>query len=110
MATEYKTDNLIGGKIQTDQVKVAADTYYRGMPLKYNSGTDRYQYDATAGDINAIWLEEERIVASNDLRGSVIVGGSVNEAGLVDNANAALTVTDAMISLAAEDGIYIKRS
>jgi len=105
----YTVDDLVAGPVITDQVKVAADTYYRGMPLKYNSGTDRYEYSATAGETNAIWLEATRIVAANDSRGSVIIGGEVNGNGMVDSAGAALTITDAMISLAAIEGIYIKR-
>ena len=107
--TTYKTENLIGGEIKTDQVKVLADTYYRGMPLKYNSATDRYEYSATAGEMAAVWLEETRIIATSDLRGSVIVGGEINAAGIVDDSGDALTITDAMISLAEPDGFYIKR-
>lgn len=110
MATAtYKTEDLIGGEIKTDQVKVLADTYYRGMTLKYNSSTDRYEYSAVAGEIAAVWLEETRVVGTNDLRGSVIVGGEINAAGIVDNSGDAQTITDEIISKSAPNGFYIKR-
>jgi hypothetical protein len=107
--TTYNVDDLIAGDIITDQVKVLADTYYRGMPLKYNTGTDRYEYSATAGEVVAVWLEDERIVAANDSRGSVILGGEVNGEGLVNDSGAKLTVTDAIRARAAQVGLYIKR-
>lgn len=107
--TTYTVDDLVAGKVITDEVKVAADTYYRGMPLTYDSGDDRYSYSATAGEINAIWLEDTRVVAANDSRGSVIIGGEVNGNGMVDGSGSALTITDAMISMSALEGIYIKR-
>lgn len=38
MATDYLSGNkLIAGPVSTEQVDLAADVYYRGMPLKYGS-------------------------------------------------------------------------
>lgn len=108
--TTYKTEDLIGGDIKTSQVKLAADTYYRGMPLEYDSNNDRYKYTSTYSNIAAIFLEDDSRAVSANGWASVIVGGEIQEGGLVDDSNSALTVTEDMIANFAANGFYIKRS
>jgi hypothetical protein len=104
----YNTENLIAGAIQTQQVKFAADTYYRGMPLEYDAGNDRWKYYTADAKFAAVFLGEEVTLTDNEYD-AIIIGGAVSEVGLVDNSNAALTVTEDMIAAAAANGIYIKR-
>lgn len=110
MSTAYNTEKLIAGKIQTQQVKLAADTYYKGMPLAYNSSTDAYGYDATAATLAGIFMEDESRVLSSAGYGTVIVGGEIYEGGLVNDSNAALTVDEDFIAAVAPRGFYIKRA
>ena len=60
MATTYATENLICGQIQTDQVYLKADTYYRGMPLKYTAASDYYEYSAKGSELAAIYLGDKQ--------------------------------------------------
>ena len=115
MATvTYNTENLIAGEIKTDQVPLAADTYYRGMPLTYNAGNNNYEYDATPAqtDTIAIYLGNG-IGASRVLSApgydTVIIFGEVMEGGIVTDANAAFTVTEDIRAICAQAGIFIKR-
>jgi hypothetical protein len=108
MATTYIVDDLIAGPVITDEGKMAADTYYRGMTLTYNTSTGYYTYNATAGSINAVYNGPTLALDAAD-RGSIIIGGEVHKAGLVNDSGAALTVTDDIIAQAALDGLYIKR-
>jgi hypothetical protein len=106
--TTYNTEKLIAGEIKTQQVKLAADTYYRGMLLKYDADNDRYTYDATAATLGAIFLEDERTVAANGWA-SVIVGGEVYQGGLVNDSGVALTIDEDFIAAVAPRGFYVKR-
>ena len=104
----YITENLVAGEIRTQQVKMAADTYYKGMPLEYDSGNDRYQYLAS-GTMAGFFLEDEsRAVAANGWA-SIIVGGEVSENGIVTDANAAYTMTEDLRAAWAAEGFYVKR-
>ena len=108
-STTYNEENLIAGPIETQQVAFAADTYYRGMPLEYDSDNDRYKYLAS-GTIAGFFLEDESRAISADGYGSAIVGGDVYEGGIVDDSNDTYTVTEDLIATAAGVGIYIKRT
>ena len=110
MSTTYLTEELIAGDIKTDQVNLAADTYYRGMPLKYTAASDYYEYSAVAGEIQAIFMEDESRTLASAGYGSVIVGGDVYEGGFVDDSGDALTLDDDYIAAAASNGFYIKRT
>ena len=112
MSTTYNTENLIAGDVKTDQARLAADTYYRGMPLAYtdDSGDGYYEYSATVADIRAFFMEPETRTLSAAGFGSVIVGGDIYEGGIVDSSGDALTITDDFIATAAEHGFYIKRT
>ena len=113
-SVDYITEKLIAGEIITDQVALAADTYYKGMILTYDSGNDRYQYDATpaATDTVAIYLGdgsgEGRVLAAPGYD-SVIIAGEVFEGGIVTDANAVFTVTEDIRAACNAVGIYIKR-
>ena len=109
MATSYETEKLIGGEIKTQQVKFAADTYYKGMPLEYDAGNDRYQYLAS-GALAGFFLEDEsRAILANGW-GFLISGGEIQEGGIVTDANAAYTVTEDLIATWRAEGFFIKRS
>ena len=112
MPTTYATENLICGEIQTDQVKLKAGTYYRGMPLKYTATSDYYEYDATPANLAAIYLGNpqatSRILSSAGYD-AVIKGGQVFQDGFVDNSGAALTIDEDYIAAAAANGFYIKK-
>ena len=112
--TNYNTDRLIAGQVQTQQVKFAADRYYRGMPLEYDAANDRYRYYGTDTSIlHGFFLEDDNlgsgIVKADNEWGSIINGGEVQEGGIVDDSGNAMTITEDMIAGAALLGIYIKR-
>lgn len=114
MATSYATEKLIAGPIQTDQVYLAADTYYRGMILTYNAVGNYYEYDATpaAGDTVGIYLgnpQDTSRVLSAAGYDAIITGGEVFESGIVTDANAAFTVTEDIRAVCNQAGLYIKR-
>lgn len=106
-STQYETEDLICGNVQTQQVKFAADTYYRGMPLEYDSSNDRYRY-LNAGDIAGIFLGEETTLVNDDYD-CIIMSGEIYEGGLVTDGNAAFTVTEDIIAAWAARKFYIKR-
>ena len=104
----YETENLVGGAITTQQVKFVADTYYKGMPLEYDSANDRYRYLAS-GSLAGFFLEDvSRTLINNDW-GSIISGGEIQEAGIVTDLNAAYTVSEDLIAAWAALGYKIKR-
>lgn len=105
--TNYETEKLIAGPVQTQQVKFAADTYYRGMPLEYDADNDRY-VTLTSGSIAGIFLGEETTLVNNDYD-SIIIGGEIYAGGLVTDLNTAFTVTEDIIAAWAPRGFYIKR-
>jgi hypothetical protein len=107
-ATTYTTENLIAGKIQTQQVPLAADTYYRGMALEFNSGTGYYEV-LSSGSISGIYLGEEATLTAGDFN-SVIVGGEVYEGGIVNGSNVALTFTDTILAAWSVRGFYVKKA
>lgn len=116
MATiTYNTENLIAGDLKTDQVPLAADTYYRGMPLTYNSGNNNYEYDATPAvtDTVAVYLGSgigaSRVLSQPGYDTVAITGSELLESGLVTDTNTAFTVTEDLRAIFAKSGIIIKR-
>lgn len=112
MATDYNTESLIGGKYFTAQEPLAADTYYKGMPLKANA-SGYYEYDSTVLSTVAIYLgdgESSEVIGTNADRSTVITFGEIQEAGIVDDSGDAITITQAMRVACAANGLYIKRS
>jgi len=205
----YMTESLIGGEIKTQQSILAADTYYKGMPLQYNftvptegtadvgntgdgtmtgvtqgvtgqlkigtyevkcvevathGGTfsladpngnllatdltifagagevtefaigglvfsitdgatdfvagDKFTLAITAGayaylaggQLAGFFLEDESRIISSAAAGSIIIGGEIQEGGIVDDSGDALTITEDMIVEWAALGFYVKRS
>lgn len=100
--------NLQAGKVTTDQVGLAADTYYPGMLLEYDAATDKYIALVTDANMAAIYNGEERTLAAVGV-GDCIMGGEINETGLVSNANVALTLTEDQRATYRDNGFYIKR-
>ena len=107
MTTNYITNNLIAGDVKTQQVKFAAGTYKRGMALEYDASNDRYTV-LSSGDIAGIFLGEDRTLV-NDEYDSIIIGGEVYAAGILNSSGTALTITEDMIAAWAESGFYVKR-
>jgi hypothetical protein len=111
--TYYNTDNLIAGSIQSQQVKFAEDTYWRGMPLEYDAANDRYCYYGTDTNIlHGFFLEDDGgvgVAKADNEWGSIIRGGEIHESGIVDDSGNAMTITEDMIAGAAILGFYIKR-
>lgn len=103
----YEAETLIAGKIQTAQRPLKADTYYRGMPLKYTAASDYYEYSATGSELAAIFLGEKRTLSVTGYD-SVILGGEVMEGGFVNDSGAALTLDVDYKAAAAANGFYIK--
>lgn len=106
--TTYNTENLVAGEVVTQQVKFAADTYYKGMPLEFDSGNNRYQYLAS-GTLAGFFLEDESRAIEANGWGSIISGGEVYEGGIVTDANVAYTITEILIAAWAVLGFYVKR-
>ena len=111
-AVTYNTETLIAGEIKTDQAPLAADTYYKGMPLKYTAASDYWEYDSTCTG-GGFYLGDGKS-ASRTLSGTgydtIIVGGDVMEGGIVNDSGTALTVSEDMIAANGKMGLYIKRS
>lgn len=99
---------LQAGNVTTDQVPLAADTYYTGMLLEYDATNDVYIALATDANMAGIYNGEEKTLASAGY-GSAIMGGEINETGLVDAAGAAITLTEDQRAAYRDKGFYIKR-
>lgn len=105
--TTYNTEGLIAGMFITDQKKMAADTYYRGMPLEYDTDNDRLKALDT-GNIAGIWLEDERTLTANQY-GTVIIWGELNERGIVDSSGDEYTITEDIRQAWRALGFFLKR-
>ena len=113
MAVNYNDEKLLVGRHETDEVPLAADVYYRGQLLAFNSGTGMYEdMDANQGTLAGIYLGNAELVPetlnAGDIR-TIIVGGEVNERGLVDNTGAVRTITVANRAAWNILGFYVKR-
>ena len=115
-AVTYNTENLIAGEIVTDQVALAADTYYKGMLLTYVAGSNNWAYDAAPGAADtgvAIYLgdnvSDSRVLSSPGY-GTVIKAGAVMEGGFVNDSGVAVTLDEDIISVLGTFGIHVKRS
>lgn len=97
MAVDYKTESLLLGVHHTRQVAMDAGTYYRGQRLALN--TDQ-MCDIAAGDtaLCGVFLgdgyTDPVTLVDGDVR-TVIVGGELQAAGVVDSAGAAVVLTEA---------------
>ena len=100
---------LQAGWITTDQLPLAADTYYDGMLLEYDATNDRYFALATDANMAAIYNGGEKTLSSAGY-GDCIMAGEINETGLVDDSNAALTLTEDQRATYRGRGFYIKRA
>jgi hypothetical protein len=115
-AVTYNTESLIAGSIQTDQVYLAADTYYKGMLLTYDANNNYWVYDATPGAADTgvgIYLGDSvstsRLLSSAGY-GTIIKGGDVQEGGFVNDSGNAVTLDEDIISVLGTFGIYVKRA
>ena len=106
----YKTEDLLIGVHHTRQVALDADTYYRGQRLAFN--TDQ-MCDIANGDtvLCGVYLgigdAASEVLADADVR-TVIVGGELNERGVVDSAGAAVVLTEAQKVAYQKLGFYFE--
>jgi len=89
-----KGKEYIAGKIQTEQLPIAAGTYYPGQALENNAGVLQ---NKSAGDLAAIYNGDAQRVEVGRFRDDVILGGELAVTGLVDGSNVQLVVSDADI-------------
>ena len=115
-AVTYNTENLIGGWIETDQVALAADTYYKGMLLTYVAGSNNWAYDAAPSVADtgvAVYLgdnvSDSRVLSAPGY-GTVIKAGQLMAGGFVNDSGVAVTLDEDIISILGTFGIFIKRS
>lgn len=97
---------LQAGWVTTDQVPLAADTYYPGMELEATAGV--YGALATDANVAAIYNGEERTLSSQGV-GDCIMAGEINESGIVDDTGAAKTLTETQRATRRDKGFYVKR-
>lgn len=96
---------IAGNFFSTRQVPVAADTYYVGMLLESAAGV----YTAlAAGTIAGVYNGTDGRVLGAPGEDNVMVAGEVAHSGLVDAAGAPLVLTETLIALYAQSGIYVK--
>ena len=100
---------LQAGWVTTDQVPLSIDTYYDGMLLEYDATADSYKALATDANVAAIYNGGERIVTVAKTPGDCIMGGEINETGLVSATNTALTLTEDQRAAYSAKSFYIKR-
>ncbi len=62
-----------------------------------------------AGILGGFFFETNSKVLASAGYGSIIIGGEIQQGGIVDDSNAALTITDDMVEAWANLGFYIKR-
>jgi len=108
MSTTYVTDNLIAGKVFTDQMAFDAATYYYGEALELNAGTGRLKVLASGTPAGIFKGADETVLAAGDYE-EVITGGEVYEGGIVNGSNVALTFTDATRVPFRQAGFQTKR-
>jgi hypothetical protein len=115
-AVTYNTEKLIGGPIITDQVALAADTYYKGMILTYVANDNNWVYDAAPGASDtgvAVYLGssvvDSRVLAAPGYD-TVIKAGELMEGGFVNDSGASITLDEDIISVLGTFGIHVKRS
>lgn len=105
-SVNYGNGLPLAGDIKTLTVTAAADTYYVGMPVTYDSVTnDNWEYSATA--IQGICVEDKVLAAEGSLL-IAVTGTEWLESGLVDDSNAALTITDDARAAALLNGIILR--
>lgn len=94
-----------GNFFSTRQVNLAADTYHVGMLLESAAGV----YAAlSAGTIAGIYNGTDGRILGAPGVDDVIVAGEISHSKLVDDAGAALVLTETLIALYAQSGFYIK--
>jgi len=109
----YLGETLVGGPIVTDQVALAADTYYKGMILTYDADNNNWAYDAspTVADTGvAVYLGDgsSRVLAAEGYD-AIIKAGELMEGGFVDDSGEVVTLDEDIISILGTFGIHVRR-
>jgi hypothetical protein len=103
---DYNSSLPVAGKLETLKLTAAADDYYVGMPLAWDAANLNYAYNATAPEV--IVYEEKSLAATGSLL-CAVAGSDFPEGSIVDDSNAALTVTDAIRASLLKNGIRPRR-
>ena len=103
---------LQAGIVTTDQVPLAADTYFNGMELEFD--TTAYKALVTDANVAAIYNGGDangvgRVLAAPGV-GDCIMAGEIDETGLVTDANVTKVLTEAQRATRRNRGFYIKRA
>jgi len=108
--TSFRVALPFAGEAITQRLPVAADTYYIGMPVKYNDTNDNYEYTAT--DPEAFIVDDQfygGVAASaNDEVLLAVSGSDILGSLVVNDSGAALTITDDIRQCALTHGIRIR--
>jgi len=90
-----KGSTICAGKVYTATVKLKVAAYYPGMPLSYNATNREYEYQSNLSTATAFYYGSNRDGTETSIdHGQVIVGGEIYESGIVNNSNAAVTLTE----------------
>ena len=109
----YLSETLVGGPIVTDQVALAADTYYKGMILTYDASANNYAYDAAPAVTDtgvAVYMGDgsSRVLSAPGYD-TVIKAGELMLGGFVDDAGAAVVLDEDIIAILSTFGINVRR-
>jgi hypothetical protein len=112
-SVNYAAETLIGGPIVTDQVYLAADTYYKGMILTYDASNNYWVYDASpaAADTGVgVYLGDggSRVLSSAGYD-AIIKSGELMASGFVNDSGTAVTLDEDIISVLGTFGIHVRR-
>jgi len=98
---------LQAGWISTRKALLAADTYFVGMLLEYNTTNDNLEILST-GLLAGIYNGEDGRILGAEGTSDVIVAGEISESGIVDGAGDALALTADQIEAFRIAGFYMK--
>lgn len=108
---KYRKGYPIAGDIRTKKLKVEAGKYHLGMPIGWNTtGTgantvQKYNYDKDAPEVIA-W--ETKTLATDGELLVAVTGSEILLSGIKSNRGAALTLTDAAVRTAMQNGIILR--
>lgn len=103
--TTYNEGLATAGTVKRVKLLCDADTYYEGMPLTYDTGTDTYEYSASV--VQAI-VAEDLVLAAEGYVLCNVTGSEFPSDKLVTDANVALTATQDIINSAMSYGIILR--
>ena len=105
---EYRKPLGVAGRLNTVNLKCAADEYHVGMPLKYNTTNDNYEYGVTGSSgFAGICIESKTLSSAGDVLAAV-TGTDFMASELKTDVNGKLAVTDDLRQGLLSAGIVLK--